>query len=184
MADNSPDVLEFKSASMTRRALDAIAIKLDGTAAAPATVTRRRSALYSALEYGVELDIFEANPIDKLKWSAPEHTDVVDRRVVANPAQARRLILAVREIYPALEAFFGCLYYAALRPSEAARLDEGACLLPESDDEWGELLLVGSTQHAGSAWTDSGEGREDRGSCVVDRVGAVACRPGKVILAR
>src|SRR6266508_1131735 len=162
VADNSPDLLEFKNARTTRKALDALTVKLDGKAAAPATVMRRRSALYSALGFGVELEIFEANPIDKVKWTAPEHTDFVDRRVVANPAQARRLLGAVGEIYPSLEAFFGCLYYAALRPSEAARLDEDACLLPETDDEWGELLLPGSTQHAGSAWTDSGEAREDR----------------------
>jgi hypothetical protein len=145
-----------------RGALDSLAVKLDGTAAAPATIARKRSALYSALEYAVELDLFESNPIDKMQWTAPEHTDVVDRRVVANPKQARALLAAVRDIYPALEAFFGCLYFSGLRPSEAARLDEDACLLPVTDDAWGELLLAGSTQHAGSAWTDSGEARDFR----------------------
>lgn len=160
--DNSPELGELRNAQLLRKALDALAVKLDGGAAAPATIARKRSALYSALEFAVELDLLDANPIDKLSWTMPEHTDVIDRRVVANPAQARSLIEAVAEIYPPLEAFFGCLYYSALRPSEAARLDVAACTLPEADGEWGELLLPGSTQHAGSAWTDSGRAREDR----------------------
>jgi integrase len=143
-----------------RRALDALAVKLDGKAAAPATVTRKRSAFYSALEYAVELELFEANPIDKVQLTKPESTDIVDRRVVANPTQARALLAAVDEISPALMAFFGCLYYAGLRPSEAKHLVVTDCNLPE--EGWGELLLTGSTQHAGSGWTDSGQASEDR----------------------
>ncbi|MFG1815779.1 tyrosine-type recombinase/integrase [Kribbella sp. NPDC049174] len=160
IADNSPDLSKLREAPVMRRALDALALKLDGKSAAPATVTRKRSAFYSAMEYAVELELFEANPIDKVQWTKPENTDIVDRRVVANPSQARSLLRAVREIYPALEAFFGCLYFAGLRPSEAKHLSVSGCKLPE--DGWGELLLTGSTQHAGTDWTDSGEASEDR----------------------
>lgn len=161
VAENSPDLAELKDAAVVRRVLDALSLKLDGTAAAPTTTTRKRSAFYSAVQYGVELDLFEANPIDKVQWSAPETTDVVDRRVVANPEQARRLLRAVGEIHPTLEAFFGCMYFAAMRPSEVNHLSKNGCVLPE--EGWGELLLTGSTQHAGGEWTDSRDTNEDRG---------------------
>lgn len=77
-----------------------------------------------------------------------------------NHAQAWALLSAVRNIYPALEAYFACLYYAALRPAEARHLRIKDCLLPESG--WGELVLLGSTPSAGTAWTDSGQANEDR----------------------
>lgn len=160
IAESSPDLSKLREAIVMRRVLDALAMKLDGKSAAPATVTRKRSAFYSALEYAVELELFEANPIDKVQWTKPENTDIVDRRVVANPHQVRALLQAVREIYPALEAFFGCLYFAGLRPSEAKHLRITDCKLPE--EGWGELLLTGSTQHAGAEWTDNGEASEDR----------------------
>jgi hypothetical protein len=38
--------------------------------------------------------------------------------VVVNPTQARALLAAVREIEAELEAFFGCIYYAATRPAK------------------------------------------------------------------
>ncbi|TKK72520.1 tyrosine-type recombinase/integrase, partial [Kribbella jiaozuonensis] len=160
IAESSPDLSELRDAPTMRRALDALSLKLDGKPAAPATVSRKRSAFYSALEYAVELELFEANPVDKVQYMKRENTDVVDRRVVANPQQARAFLKAVREIHPALEAFFGCLYFAGLRPSEAKHLRLTDCTLPEKG--WGELLLTGSTQHAGAEWTDSGEASEDR----------------------
>jgi hypothetical protein len=68
---------------------------------------------------------------------------------VVNPTQARQLLAAVREIYPSLEAYYGCMYYAALRPAEVRHLTEAHLKLP--DDGWGELLLVGSTQQTGQS---------------------------------
>src|SRR5665647_2160797 len=70
------------------------------------------------------------------------------------------MLIAVRNTYPALEAYFACLYYAALRPAEARHLRVNDCVIPESG--WGELVLLGSTPNAGSAWTDSGQANEDR----------------------
>lgn len=92
-----------------RKALDAVTRKLDGSPAASATVSRMRSALYSALAYAVELKLLSRNPLDGIRWTAPVHTDAVDRRVVVNPEQAAALLAAVRRIYPTLEAFYGCM---------------------------------------------------------------------------
>lgn len=159
--DNSVRMSALTDAAVTRRALDQLALTLDGKAASPNTVSRKRAVFYGALRYAVELGYLDANPIDRIQWKTPKETETVDRRVVVNPAQARGLLRAVREISPPLEAFFACLYYAALRPSEALHLREHSCTLPATG--WGELFLTGSTRHVGTAWTDSGAPREDRG---------------------
>ena len=152
---------EVQRAVNIRKALDALSLKLDGRAAAAPTVRRKRSAFYSALQHAVELELIESNPLDRISWKAPAATGAVDRRVVVNPSQARALLAAVRELSPAVEGFFACLYFAGLRPSEAVNLREKDCLLPESG--WGELLLIGSHQTTGRAWTDSGDAGEERG---------------------
>jgi integrase len=53
------------------------------------------------------------------------------------------------------------MYYAALRPGEAADLPESALQLPP--DGWGELFLPGSAPTTGAAWSDSGRRRDERG---------------------
>jgi integrase len=168
IAGNTMGLTDLADAAVIRRALDALSVKLDGKAAAPATISRKRAALYSALRYGVELGWLDSNPIDRIQWKMPKNTEVVDRRVVVNHGQARALLAAVREIEPALEAFYGCMYYAALRPAEVLHLQEFECQLPTEptngdETEWGELLLTGSTQQIGRAWGDSGSAKEDRG---------------------
>lgn len=159
---NSPALAELAQAPRLRQVLDGVALRLDGRPAASSTVARKRSALYSALQYAVEVEHLQANPMDRIAWKAPTHTDVVDRRVVVNPTQARGLITAVRMIYPSLEAFFACIYYAGMRPAEVRHLSTTDLHLPEDVTEWGTLTLDGSTQTAGRAWTDSGSPDEDR----------------------
>jgi len=60
----------------------------------------------------------------------------------------------------ALEAFFGCVYYAAMRPGEVRNLREADLGLPETG--WGQAILHGSYQDSGKAWTDDGELGEER----------------------
>jgi hypothetical protein len=62
------------------------------------------------------------------QWTTPAVAASVDRRVVVSPAQARRLLAAVRGLSGRgqhLEPFFACLYYAALR-SEAVMIREAS----------------------------------------------------------
>ncbi len=59
------------------------------------------------------------------------------------------------------EAFFACLYYAALRPSEAVMLRESDLHLPKKG--WGRIDLAASSSRAGTAWTDHGTARQERG---------------------
>lgn len=160
---HSPTVEEVAQSPRLRRVLDGLTVRLDGQPASPSTVARKRSALYSALQYAVEIEVIAAHPMDRISWRPPVHTDVVDRRVVVNPSQARALLNEVRGIYPALEAFFACIYYSALRPAEVRHLRMSDLELPDAPGAWGTLNLLGSTQTAGAAWTDGAVSTEDRG---------------------
>jgi integrase len=61
----------------------------------------------------------------------------------------------------AVEAFYACLYYAAMRPSEAVMLREADLYLPSKG--WGTIVLAASASRAGMAWTDHGTSRQERG---------------------
>lgn len=161
LRSNTVAVSVLEEAETARRVLDSLAVRQDGKAAAPSTIQRRRSTLHGALRYGVELKLFTVNPLDNVNWKAPPNDGAIDRRILANAKTVRLLLAAVREIYPSLEAYFGCMYLAAMRPAEVRHLAQAhIASLPEQG--WGELLLVGSTQRAGERWSDSGEAREDR----------------------
>lgn len=160
LASNTVKHVELAEAARIRKALDLLAIRLDGKPAAPTTIARKRAVLYGALRYAVELRLLENHPIDRVQWSAPEAVGEIDRRVVVNPKQATALLEAVRKTTPHLVAFFACLYYAALRPAEALHLHIEDCELPE--EGWGWLHLTGSTQHVGEGWGDEEGVREDR----------------------
>jgi integrase len=134
---------------------------LEGQPAAATTIARKRAVFYGVLNYAVELDILSANPISKVTWKAPEVAEEIDRRVVASPRQVGQLLTAVASIRPDLAAFFGCLYYATMRPGEAVSLRRADCVnLPASG--WGLLLLTGNAPRVGSAWTDSGTAHDER----------------------
>ena len=98
-----------------------------------------------------------------IKWSAPKSSAVIDRRSVVNPGQARALLAAVT-ITPRtgkrLTAFFGCIYYSALRPEEAVDVRAHNLDLPESG--WGWIILEVAAPDTGKAWSDSGQQRDSR----------------------
>jgi integrase len=95
--------------------------------------------------------------------SVPKHDDQVDRKVVLNPAQARKLLAEVGQRAPELEAFFGCMYYAALRPEEALHLREDEYERPKRKGGWGWLHLTGATVAVGNDWSDDDGTIEHRG---------------------
>jgi len=160
-AEHTVPLSDLNSPVVVRQLLDAVAVRLDQGPAAATTVARKRAVVSGVLRYAVELELLPSNPLDRVQWRPPKSAETVDRRVVVNPEQARDLLAAVREHAAPLEAFFGCLYYAALRPAEALHLRDSDLVLPRSG--WGELTLTGSTQEVGHAWSDSGSPNEDRG---------------------
>ena len=150
--------------AVVRAALGACASTLGGKAAAATTQRRKRSVLYNAIGYAVELGLLPANPVDKIQWKTPGVAETVDRRVVAGPTLARALLAGVRAQGARgehLEAFYGCIYYAATRPSEAVLLTEPDLTLPSRG--WGRIDLATSAARAGRDWTDDGTARQARG---------------------
>ncbi|HEX5996630.1 MAG TPA: hypothetical protein VFY84_15925 [Jiangellales bacterium] len=156
-------------AANVRPALETLALRMDGRAAAATTTRRRRAVFYNVLQYAVELELLAYNPIDKLRIRATQRKLVteVDRRVVVNPRQARELLVAATYIGrrgkdsrrgERLYAFFACLYYAALRPSEALDLRLAEIRL---GSHYGRRS--GSRPTAGKRYTDSGAVHDDRG---------------------
>ena len=163
LAGNTVDLQRLsKDAALVRGALDALALRLDGTAAAATTVARKRAVFSGALKYAVELRLIESHPMAYVSWTAPKSTEELDRRVVVNPDQARALLAAVQEIAPEFEAFFGCMYYSALRPEECLHLGDHDYERPTEPGGWGWFNLTGATVAVGEEWSDDGAATEDR----------------------
>ncbi|MCZ1001458.1 tyrosine-type recombinase/integrase [Streptomyces mirabilis] len=165
MAKNSVPIAALEDPTTVRLALDALALKLDGKAAAARTVKRKRACLSDALGFAVEEQYFvtPVNPLTTVKWAAPKSAEEVDPESVANPRQVRALLAGVRAQGARgehLEAFFGCLYYAAMRPAEASALQATQCHLPEKG--WGTLTLRQGVVRAGRSWTDDGKAHQAR----------------------
>jgi integrase len=185
-ASHTRPVSSLASPEVLRPLLDSLRVRLDGKPAASSVISRRRKILNAAVEYAVELKLLTGNPLPALKWRAPKPVQGVDPRCVPNPVQVRRLLAGVRDqgrVGRRLVAFFGCLYYAAMRPEEAAHLNVRHLALPprkpgdgQSIQEcvdallggvsvgygWGEFHLDGAEPYAGREWTDSGKARDRR----------------------
>jgi integrase len=159
----SPAVSALRDPEVLRRVLDSFTVRLDGTPAAPSVTSRKRRIFNTAVEYAIELGLLDRNPIPALKWTPPRTVQAIDQRRVINPIQARTLLAAVgrqRRSGPRLVAFFGCLYFAGLRPEEAVGLAVSDLVLPVQG--WGRLLVARARPYAGRDWTDSGRSRDDR----------------------
>jgi integrase len=146
---------------VTRHALDALTVRLDGTRAAAATITRKRAVFHGCLGYAAELGLLAANPLDHVTWRPPRSSCPAGPRSAASPAEVQAILAKVTSIRPELTAFFGCPYYAALRPAEAVALRVTSCALPSRG--WGQLTLTGSLPRSARAWTGNGTPREPRG---------------------
>lgn len=148
-----------------RAVLDRISSTQNGKLAAANTANRKRTVLNNLMKYAeIERKLLTANPFRSITWTQPRKLKTVDPRCVINPDQARRFLDAVGDLDPRgkrLRAFFGCMYYAAMRPEEVTDLrDHNLTSLPDSG--WGEFLLTGAQPRSGSQWTDDGSVRERR----------------------
>jgi integrase len=147
--------------AVLRTALEALTFRLDGSRAAANTIIRKRVVLHGVLGYAAEAGLLPDNPLDSFGWQVPQSSAAIDPVVVASPAQVSSLLDAVAWIRPEMAAFFGCLYYAALRPEEAVALRYADCHLPGSG--WGMLRLSAASPRTAAAWTGSGTSHEQRG---------------------
>jgi hypothetical protein len=148
-----------------RAILDRISSKQDGTLAAANTANRKRTVLNNLMTYAErERKLLSGNPLKSVTWSRPRKLKTVDPRCVINSDQARRFLDAVGNLGPRgrrLKTFFGCMYYAAMRPEEVADLRAAnIAALPAEDGLWGEWLLTNAQPRSGSNWTDDGSVRQ------------------------
>jgi integrase len=168
---SSFSVAEVGKPANARAVLDAICLRQDGRAAGANTVARKRAVFANVLRYAVEVDELPANPLDRLSWKPPKVSEIVDRRVVVNPWQARELLTAVTYVGQRsggryyrgqrLMALYACMYFAALRPAEAIALRRQDCHLPASG--WGRLTLEKSRPEVARRWSNSAVTHEERG---------------------
>lgn len=56
---------------VTRRALDALALRLDGTRAAAAAITCKRAVFHNCLGYAIDAGLLSANPLDRITVRSP-----------------------------------------------------------------------------------------------------------------
>ena len=147
--------------AVLRAALEALTFRLDGGRAAANTIIRKRAVLHGALGYAAEAGLLPDNPLDTIPWQVPRASAALEPVVVASPAQVSALLHAVARTRPEMTAFFGCLYYAALRPEEAVALRHADCHLPSAG--WGMLRLAAAAPRTAAAWTSSGTSHEQRG---------------------
>jgi hypothetical protein len=146
-----------------RPVLDGLTVRLDGRPAASSVVSRRRKIFHSVMEVRGGAATPGCQPAASAEVKAPKTAVAIDRRCVVNPLQARTLLQGVRDhrrVGQRLVAFYACIYYAGLRPEEAASLTERHLALPA--EGWGEFHLDVAEPHAGKDWTDDGTNRDRR----------------------
>lgn len=166
----SRTVRALEDTSVVCDVLDSLAINLDGQAAAAQYFSRRRRVLHKVLGYAVRKGRLEKNPVGKGNlpegWSPPpKPDDTVDPRSVGSPALIADMLDACNHIGPRqgprMVAFFACMFYAMMRPSEVSALTLQGCHLPKSG--WGYLVISDAATEAGRAYTDNGGVHEHRG---------------------
>jgi integrase len=166
----SRPVSALEDPSLVCDVLDALALRLDGKPASPEYFARRRRVLHKCLAYAVRKKRLASNPLSKANlpegWTAPaKPDDALDPRAVGSPELVAAMLAACRTIGrrqgPRFVAFYGCMFYALMRPSEVAALTKTCCDLPEQG--WGHLTFADSSPAAGKAYTDDGAVHEHRG---------------------
>jgi integrase len=169
LSQNTRPLRDMAEPGVAREVLEAATSRLDGQRAAPDTVRKHRMLLSNAMDYAIELELIDKNPIKAVKWRPPTTSTsrAVDRRSVVNHRQACALLDAVKAQEPSgprLVAYFALMYYCALRPEEAVNLDRRSITLPPASKPraWGELHLTTAAPHAGRHWTNDGSLRETR----------------------
>jgi len=170
MAKASRPVSALGDPSVAADVLDALARKLDGSPASPAYFSRRRRVIHRTLGYAVRKKRLNANPLSKAAqpegWTPPEAPDdALDYRAIGSPELVESMIETCRTLGTTqgarFRAFYGCMYFSMMRPSEVAALTLSACELPE--DGWGWLTIADASPTAGRAYTDDGQAHEHRG---------------------
>lgn len=162
-------VSAFNDDEVIIKVLDALASRLDGKTAAPDYYARRFRVIRTCLGYAVRRKRLPKNPLLAANlpgdWTPPKADDAVDPRSVGSPQLVAGMLTVATYVGirqgPRFAAFYGCMFYALMRPAEVARLTKAGCYLPE--EGWGALTFGDSAPAPGREWTNSGDVHEERG---------------------
>src|SRR6202042_3649654 len=91
-----------------RATLDGLRTRLDGTPAAPNTISRKRAVFHGALSYATELKLLPANPLHQVRWRVPKTAAAIHPATVATPTQVAAILNQISRTRPELTTFFGC----------------------------------------------------------------------------
>lgn len=148
--------------------LDGLTRKHDGKPASARHFIKRRTNLSSWLKYAVGKGYLQQHPLHAsgFFWDPPRNLKTVvkvDPRAIGNRHQVENMLLGVGYAGPngpRFVAYFGCMYYAMMRPEEVTNLGVDQCELPRQG--WGTLTLEKAAPSVGADWTDSGSAFEER----------------------
>ncbi|WP_441245592.1 hypothetical protein [Kitasatospora sp. McL0602] len=150
VAKHSVKVSALEEPKVVRQLLAALSVKLDGTRAAPSVILRKRRIMNHVLGQAVEDGLLTANPLPLVQWQPPQVEEEVDPEYVMSPEQAAAMLAAVDRQGrrgPRLVAFFGCIYYAGMRPAEVVHLRKDRCVLPAKG--WGSSTSMAAAPASG-----------------------------------
>ena len=152
-------VAALEDEDLVERALTAIALRLDGKAAAATVARRKRAVFYNVLDTAAtgKRRLLARNPLASMRWKPPGVGDKVDRRAVINPRQAREFLIALsyiggrdRDRGRRLVAMFACMYYGALRQPKRSTCTSpivscptpagGACICRRQHPRWASAI--------------------------------------------
>jgi integrase len=169
VARKSPQIGDLADSRLLRPVLDSFKVNLNGKRAAGRTAAWRRSVFSTVMNHAVDEKLLASNPGTPVRGKkAKPKEEAIDRRSVPNPSQARNLLNSVGKMPRSgkrMVAFFGCIYFAALRPEEAVELRRRNLDLPA--EGWGWINLERASPEVDKHWSDSG--------VIPERSGAVKC---------
>jgi integrase len=147
--------------AVLERALVAGTTKANGEATAPTVAKRRRDLLNAALKSAVRRDLLATNPMDRVEWSVERSAVAVDITTLPSMADVDDLVDAVTALRTEgarYGAFFACIAYAGMRPSEIAALEVSDLELPKGG--WGRATLRESEPSPGRRYTGTDSTRQ------------------------
>ncbi|WP_026930141.1 tyrosine-type recombinase/integrase [Glycomyces tenuis] len=168
------------------KTLSSMLQKFDGTARSSHCRRRARTIFSAICEYAVKEGLLEMNHVKAIKPARAKSGEAIDVRRAAGPQQVSRFLRQVHQRKPngwRYRPYFATQVYGALRPEEAIALHVEDLDLPD-EGGWGWLHLHKSASHVGSAWTDTGDARDDRGLKMRDRdfIRTAPCPPQLTVI--
>ncbi len=142
-----------------KRVLKQLSNKPNGGTYSHSIQRQRRVYLSGLMSYALEQELITINPVKIVKTRLANQTPMTPVKNIADIPTAQKIINDVTD--PVIKAFLTTILYAGLRPSEASALTVTDCELP--DTGWGTLNLTKSTSRTATAWTDTGDTRDQRG---------------------